>query len=260
MATAAAFILGAVLGGAVAAALAAAVLRARAALYGRLFSFALHEISTPVTAVNMTVLNFLSGVFGPVPDDQVKWVEMNRDQMARLSALVGELRDLIHLELKRDLKPTFLPADPEEVLNNAVSNLSRGFEQAGAELIILPEKGLPPVDTDAERASRSLASLLFHARKFRTAGPVRVRSLRVGTDVAFEVAYTGPPLSPAEVGRSLDLFYPARPRRDELICAIGLGLGLVRAVVENIRGRLKFSVDKSGESRLSIIFPTRRSS
>lgn len=255
MTTAAAFILGALLGGGAAAALAAAVLRARAALYGRLFSFALHEISTPVTAVNMTVLNFLSGVFGPVPDEQVKWVEMNREQMSRLNALVGELRDLVHLELKGGLKPALQPADPEEILHGAVSNLSRGFEQAGVELILRPEKGLPRIVTDEERASRSLASLLCHARKFRTAGPVRVSSLRAGPDVAFEVAYTGAPLGPAEVRRSLDLFYPARPRSDERIRATGLGLGLVRAVAENIRGRFTFSVDKSGGSLLSIRFP-----
>lgn len=36
----------------------------------RMLSFVSHELNTPVTSLRMTVSNFLSGVFGPVPEEQ----------------------------------------------------------------------------------------------------------------------------------------------------------------------------------------------
>ena len=53
--------------------------------------------------MNMTVLNFLNGIFGEVPEGQQPWLLMLNEQIGRLDALVGDMRDLIHIELHRDL-------------------------------------------------------------------------------------------------------------------------------------------------------------
>jgi len=100
----AAFLAGAVLGGAVAGLAAQAAYRRKAALFGRLFSFAMHELNTPITAVNMTVLNLLSEVFGKLPAPLKPWIEMTREQVGRLNGLVGEVRDFVHMELHEDLR------------------------------------------------------------------------------------------------------------------------------------------------------------
>src|SRR5579883_2266633 len=98
-----AFAGGLALGAAAAALLAAWAQRRRLRRLGRFFSFAAHEINTPITAVNMTILNFTTGVFGEVPPEHKPWFDILREQAARLNAMVGELRDLIHLEIGHDL-------------------------------------------------------------------------------------------------------------------------------------------------------------
>lgn len=223
--------------------------------YARLLSFGMHEINTPVTAANMTVLNLVSGVFGDVAADHLKWIELARDQMGRLVALVGEMRDLVHLELHRDLRPALEPVVPTEILAEASAAVRRGFEQSRIELRVEEAKDLPRVRTDAERAARSLASLLFHARKFRVEGPVAVRALRRGSSVVFEIEYAGPGLAADEARASLELFYPARRRGDQILAATGLGLGLVREVMRLAGGDLEFSVGEKGRSRLALILP-----
>jgi signal transduction histidine kinase len=256
MTSGAAFIAGAVSGGFVAGFAAWRLTEARAAQYGRLFSFAMHEINTPVTAVNMTVINLLSGVFGDVPAEQVKWIEMTRDQVGRLNALVGEIRDLVHMELHRELRGGLTAVEPGELIEEALITMRRGFSHAGIELVVEPAEGLPKVRTDAERAARSLASLLFHARKFRAGGgPVVVRAARRGAAVAVEIEYAGQRLDPAEARRSLELFYPARDRKDQILAATGLGLGLIKAVMRRVGSDLELSVDERGLTKLVLLMP-----
>ncbi|HEX4047703.1 MAG TPA: HAMP domain-containing sensor histidine kinase, partial [Elusimicrobiota bacterium] len=217
MNSAAAFLAGTAAGSVVAGVAAWRMTEERAARYGRLFSFAMHEINTPVTAVNMTIINLLSGVFGEVPPDQVKWIEMTRDQVGRLNGLVGEIRDLVHMELHRELRSSLVAAAPGELIEEALTTLRRGFAHAGVELRVEVTEGLPKVRTDADRAARSLASLLFHARKFRVSGPVTVRAAKRGALVACEIEYGGQRLEPGEAQRSLELFYPARSRKDQIL-------------------------------------------
>lgn len=252
----AAFLAGAAAGGVVAGVAAWRLASERAARYGRLFSFAMHEINTPVTAVNMTIINLLSGVFGDVPAEQVKWIEMTRDQVGRLNALVGEIRDLVHMELHRELRSGLTAVDPRELIEEALVTMRRGFSHAGIELVVEPSADLPKVRTDAERAARSLSSLLFHARKFRSGGgPVVVRAVRRGAAVACEIEYTGPRLDPEEARSSLELFYPAKDRKDQVLAATGLGLGLIRAVMRRVGAELELSVDEKGLTRLVLLMP-----
>jgi signal transduction histidine kinase len=255
MATPAAFVAGALAGAAAAAFAARRIYTARAQRYGRLFSFAMHELNTPVTAVNMTIINLLSGVFGEVPPDQLKWLEMTRDQVGRMNALVGEIRDLVHMELHREMHLNMEGGAPSAIVEDALTALRRGFAYSNIELKVEVAPDLPRVRTDADRAARSLSSLLFHARKFRVDGPVELRVLRRGPAVAFEVSYAGHRLPPGEAEASLEVLYPARKRLDQQLAATGLGLGLVRAVMRRVGGDLDFAVEEKGRSRLILTAP-----
>src|SRR3989338_8126289 len=125
MTPATAFVAGAVVGGAVAGAAARALYRRKAALFGRLFSFAMHELNTPITAVNMTVLNLLSEVFGEVPAPLKPWIEMTREQVGRLNGLVGEVRDFVHMELHQDLRVSLDEMTVAEILDEALVSIRR---------------------------------------------------------------------------------------------------------------------------------------
>ena len=73
--------------------------------------------------------------------------------------------------------------------------------------------------------------------------------------VACEIEYTGPSLDPREAARSLELFYPARHRKDQVLAATGLGLGLIRAVMRRVGGDLDLLVEEKGRTRLVLLLP-----
>ncbi len=254
MNSAAAFLVGVGAGGAAAGLAARSVYQRKAELFGRLFSFAMHELNTPITAVNMTVLNLLSEVFGPLPAPLKPWVEMTREQVGRLNGLVGEVRDFVHMELHQDLRVTSVELSVDEILDEALVSIRRGMEQAGVDFKVAKAEGLPGVRTDPDRAARSLSSVLFHARKFRTGGPITLKVSRAPAAVAFAVSYQGARMSADEIAASLDLYYPARRRKDQVLGATGLGLGLVRAVARLIGGDLDFSAADDGRATATLSY------
>lgn len=254
MTSAAAFLAGAVAGGAVAGYAARAAYRRKAELFARLFSFAMHELNTPITAVNMTVLNLLSEVFGELPAPLKPWIEMTREQVGRLNGLVGEVRDFVHMELHQDLRAAAAELSAADILEESLVSIRRGMEQAGVEFRVETEKDLPLMRADPERAARCLSSVLFHARKFRTGGPITLSVSRVPGAVAFAVSYQGPRLSPADAEACLDLYYPARPRKDQVLGATGLGLGLIRAVARLIGGDLEFRAAEDGLATVTLTY------
>ena len=250
MRDAALFTAGAAFGAAAAGLAAAAVAKRREKRLGRFISFAAHELNTPVTALTMTTLNLLGGVFGEVPAAHRPWLDMAREQVLRLGGVLGELRDYSHIVLKGDFRPILEDARPEELFERALASARRGYEQAGAPLESSAAADLPVVRCDPERAARSLSSLLFHARKFRVSGPVTATAKPAGKGVSFRVAYTGPRLPPGETARSLDPHYPARDRSDQILSATGAGLGVVRLVLERCGGGLEFRVENDGRAEL----------
>lgn len=260
MTHAAAFVAGALVGAAAAGAAAHAAYRRKAELFGRLFSFAMHELNTPITAVNMTILNLLSEVFGEVPPTLKPWIEMTREQVGRLNGLVGEVRDFVHMELHHDLRVSTAEASVSEILDEALVTIARGMEQAGVAFRTEAAQDLPPLLTDSERAARCLTSVLFHARKFRTEGPIVLSVTRAGRFVEFSVAYQGSRLSAAQIQESLELYYPARQRRDQVLGATGLGLGLVREVARLIGGDLALSAAEDGRAVVTLSFAAKEAS
>jgi signal transduction histidine kinase len=221
---------------------------------GRLIAFALHEINTPATAANLTLVNLLDGLFGGLTEAQSNWARTARDQIGRLSAVAGDLRDLVHLELLGRLQFNEETCPAAEIVETALNVVRGAYAHASIPLEESIELGLPEVRTDAERAARTLAGLLYHARKFRARGPVVLRARSIGGVVLCEIEYETLPTSPADAAASLDLYYPARRRTDQILSATGLGLGLSRELMRRGGGDVGFTVE-GARARLTLSLP-----
>jgi signal transduction histidine kinase len=224
-------------------------------LRGRYLSFLTHEINNPVASLNMTALNLVQGVFGAVPEEFKPWFSMLREQTARLAALVGDLRDLVHIEFHEDFAIELSLANPEEVLKECLNWIREAYERAGTELRVEGFSGLPPARMDSDRIGRVICAALWHARKFRLKGPVAVRGKSGGGRLSLSVEYEGMPMSQEAALACLDLYAAARNPDSQVLVSTGAGLGLARRIVEAHRGRLSFSVSPDGLSRIEIDLP-----
>lgn len=248
--TVAAFIAGLFVGGAAV----WGVMARRDHLRAKLLSFVAHELNTPVSALNMTILNFLEGLFGEVPKDQRPWLVLVREQTARLGALVGDLRDLIHEEFHKDLSLTKVSVALGPVVSKALEEMTEAMARSEAVVENTLPENLPKLHADPDRLARIVTSMLTHARKFRAKGPITLSAESAGGRQTFRVSYAA---SKAELGHfagSLDLYFPARQSDSQILSSTGLGLGLPARLVKAHGGEMRLAAD--GERmRLEIEMP-----
>src|SRR5690348_14008396 len=120
------------------------------------------------------------------------------------------------------------------------------LRDAGFELQKQIEAALPPVSTDAEALSKCMENLISNAMKY--SGENRWMALQDdcvqgqgSAEVRISVADRGMGISPADLPHIFEPFYRAEGVRDGQIRGVGLGLYLVKRMLEAMGGRVTVS-------------------
>ncbi len=232
------------------------IYRRRENIRARFLSFVAHEINTPITALNMTVLNFVQGTFGPHTKEHEPWMAMIQGDVNRLATLVGDLRDLIHLDFHHDLCLNPESVQLDELVADRVESIRAAMKRSSIELDVEIEKDLPPVEGDPDRLKRIISSLLEHARKFRLKGPVKLACGRgAGNMISVAIEFEGTTMPAEEAAQALDLYYPVHNPKVQVLAGVGIGLGLPNALIAKHGGDMTFGVDKNGRTRVAFQIP-----
>jgi two-component system OmpR family sensor kinase len=193
-----------------------------------------HELKNPLTAIRAGLANVAND---STMDTQQQALASVETQVLRLSRLTFDLRKLAELDV-RPLER--VPVDIAELLQEAVTLAQ---EQPGAEMrtltLILPQAPwpVPNVLGDWDLLFLATYNLLDNALKFTRPGDtVEVRASEDGAFTVIEVADTGPGIAADELPRVWDELYRGQGARG--IPGSGLGLALVRAIVERHNGQV----------------------
>jgi signal transduction histidine kinase len=120
--------------------------------------------------------------------------------------------------------------------------------------------GLPPVSGDAAALERAVANLVCNARKY--GGPdhavaVRLRAVPEDSprEIAVSVGDRGPGIEPDEQVRLFEPFFRGRRAREAQTPGSGLGLAVVRRIVESHGGRVDVASEPGRGSVFTILLP-----
>lgn len=193
----------------------------------RFLADASHELKTPLTAIGGMAELLRSGA-GDAPAEReraLRTVEREVDRMSRL------VHDLLALS-RADQRP---PLEREPV---DLSHLAAGLVDEAAllspHLSFQVSNGSPVWTTgDGEYLARALRNLLDNARKHTPAGGSVHVTCAVENDSALvSVADTGPGIAAHHLPHVFERFYRADPSRSRRTGGSGLGLSIVRSIVE----------------------------
>jgi two-component system OmpR family sensor kinase len=211
-----------------------------------------HELKNPLTAIRAGLANLANGLATATQQEALASVEA---QVLRLSRLTSDLRKLADLET-RPLER--VPVDVAELLQEAVTLAQEQPEAEARRLTLtLPQAPWPVPDVlgDWDLLFLATYNLLDNALKFTRPGDtVEVRAFEGGAFVAIEVADTGPGISQEELPRVWEELYRGQGARG--IPGSGLGLALVRAVVERHGGRVTLRSRAGQGTVVTIRLPT----
>lgn len=211
----------------------------------RLVADVSHELRTPLTALQALLENLADGVARPDPET----LEAAVAQTRRLGRLVTQLLDLSRLE-GGEVPLRRAPVALDELLVDAAREV-RLHSDVPVRCAVDPP-GLH-VSADRERLAQVLANLLENACRHATSG-IEVRASRTPTGVRLEVVDDGPGIAPPDRERVFERFTrtdAARTRRDG---GSGLGLSIVRWVVELHGGSVRV-LDAPHGCRIAVDLP-----
>lgn len=213
-----------------------------------------HELKTPIAALR-TFNELLSD--GQVDDKATEreFLEQSRQQIDRLDWLAANLLELSKLEsglVLLDLRPDDLRA----VVESAVQQSQPAADRKGVELVTdLPEEPIRQPH-DPQRMGQVLSNLLGNAIKFTPrGGEVRV-TLEPTTDGAeLRVADTGVGINAAELPFVFERFYRGEQAHESRATGSGLGLSIVRSIVEMHSGRVSISSTPGKGTEVAVDLP-----
>jgi PAS domain S-box-containing protein len=209
-----------------------------------------HELRTPVTAIYGG-----SQVLRREHVDEATRQEIIGDiisESERLERLVENLLVLARAERHVDLggrEPVLL----RPILSRVVADKRRRWPGSQIELEVEP--GLPPVTGDDASIELILRNLISNALKYGSPGGlVEVTAERRDEADVVRVADDGPGIEPSQIERLFDLFYRTDDARRRAQGA-GIGLFVVRALVESVGGRVRAANRPGGGAEFSFELP-----
>ncbi len=189
-----------------------------------------HELRNPLAPIRNSIYLLERAPPDSAPARHAK--EVIRRQTDHLTRLVDDLLDVTRISRgKIELKRARI--DLRDVVRRSNDDLRSIFDESGVELRVEYDTGPAWVDGDATRLSQVFGNLLQNAVKFTPAGGTVTVALSVGEGrVAVAVRDTGSGMDPREVDRMFEPFAQADQTLARTKGGLGLGLALVKGLVE----------------------------
>jgi two-component system sensor histidine kinase BaeS len=218
----------------------------------RFFQDAAHELRTPLAVIDATTSAVLDGVYSH--DD--RHLETIRDQSRLLTRIVDDLRTVSLADAGvLPLRPELVPIGP--LLASIAQDL--GARASGGGLSIEVQSTVDLVATaDPDRLRQVVVALVDNAIRHTPAGGwIRLEARHAAQDdaVAIAVVDSGPGIAPTDLPHVFERFYQADPSRDRATGSSGLGLAIVRAIVEALGGRVRAKNETGAGARFEVEVP-----
>ncbi|MBE9198202.1 MULTISPECIES: response regulator [unclassified Nodularia (in: cyanobacteria)] len=192
-----------------------------------------HEFRTPITLIQ-----------GPLESAVAVGEGLSHKQSAialrnsrRLLRLVNQLLDLQRLDAGR-MQPSFRPCNLVEFVSQIVESFRPYGEKKGLHLEIEMSE-CPPVYLDMEKFDKVVYNLLSNAMKFTPeGGTIRVKLQSEKNHCKLQVQDTGIGIAPAELPQLFERFRQAEGSENRSYEGSGLGLALVKELVEMHGGKV----------------------
>jgi PAS domain S-box-containing protein len=213
-----------------------------------------HELRTPLTAILGWAHMLRTGQYAG--DSALKAFETIERNARAQSQLIDDLLDVSRIvtgKLRIDVRPL----DPNSFIESAIEAVRPAAEAKGVRLQKIMDTGTVSVSGDPVRLQQVVWNLLSNAVKFtRRGGKVQVRMERVNSHVEIVVSDTGAGISPDFLPHVFDRFRQADMGTTRRHGGMGLGLAIVRHLVELHGGTVRAESAGEGQgSTFTVLLP-----
>jgi two-component system phosphate regulon sensor histidine kinase PhoR len=218
-----------------------------------------HELRTPLAAL----LGFIETLQGSARDDakaRTRFLAIMQEQARRMARLIDDLLSLSRIELNAHRRPD-TPVDLVPIVRQVVDGLETLARDRGVTVHIDASNALPVLG-DHDELVRIFENLVENALKYGAAG--RRVDIKIGSGASADgvseaqvsVRDYGPGIAPEHLPRLTERFYRVDVTESRAQGGTGLGLALVKHILNRHRGRLTIDSAPGEGATFTIHLPT----
>ncbi len=214
-----------------------------------------HELRSPLVAAEQYLAVLQEGILDEEPAKQREVLSRIRERVKGLLTLVHEWLDISRIEAGRIVEK-FEPLDLGAVLVEAAESL-RGLgepRKITIEISIPDDPGM--MEGDREALNHLFGNLIGNAIKYnREEGRVRIHVEERKNDFVATVSDTGVGIPPEGLPFIFDEFFRVKTQETRKLTGSGLGLSLVKKIVEAHKGRIKATSELGQGTTFTVVLP-----
>ncbi|AFZ13290.1 GAF sensor signal transduction histidine kinase [Crinalium epipsammum PCC 9333] len=199
-----------------------------------------HELRTPLTSMALAIRLLRQAELSP--ERRTKYLEILDQQCNQEINLINDLLTLQKLE-SDDNQIQLQKIDIKELISHLVNSFEQEWNDKGLRLALdLPERSLI-IHTEPESLNRILVELLTNAGKYSQ--PDSTVYLRLAEQakqpdeqLILTISNTGSGISPSDINFIFDKFRRGHGVTEKAIQGTGLGLALVKSLVQHLNGTI----------------------
>jgi len=208
-----------------------------------------HELRTPLTTIQSHIEAFQDGIWEATPDK----LQVCHNQVLRLVQLVNDLEKLSAAENPMiQLRQERLSLN--EVIQESIDSVDGQRLEKGLSLVFHEQKNVE-MTGDRERLLQVFVNLLNNAYKYTQRGQIDVGLYEEAAEIRITVTDTGLGITSEELPFIFERFYRGEKSRNRKTGGAGIGLAIVKAIVEAHGGKITVSSLIHEGSTFVITFP-----
>lgn len=218
-------------------------------------SAASHELRTPLTSLKGYLETVLLGEVGPINEKQYEFLGYVKESTDRLHRLLNELLDISKIEsgqaeMNMDLTPL------RDLLKEEIMIFKPQAEEKEISLSLETDEGLRTIYCDADKIREVMDNLISNAVKYTPRkGQIKICARNHGEGVRIEVQDTGIGIKKKDQVRIFEPFQHIEKNGAEGEESTGLGLALVKKIVEAHHGEVQVKSEEGKGSTFTVLLP-----
>jgi signal transduction histidine kinase len=214
-----------------------------------------HELRSPLAAIKQQHAVILDGLAGDLTAKQRELLSRAHAKIQGLLDLINDLLDVAKMEAGYGQLEQ-VPLDLREILGELVELLQeRAASQQVTLKLELPD-GLPLIQADRRSMEEVFGNLVSNAVNYSPdGGKVRITALSRGDYLEVEVKDQGIGIEAEELPKIFDKFYRVKSPKTRQVIGTGLGLALVKGLIEAHRGSVEVDSEVGAGTTFRVKLP-----
>lgn len=215
-----------------------------------------HELRTPLTSIIGFVHLLREGKSGPVSEGQKDMLGRVSNQSIHLQNMVNDILEIAEVESGGIVNVTPRAVDPLAALQKIIPKVEGRRSSRHVTIEPLETGAVPNVYADAAALERIYYHLIDNAIKFiPDAGRVTIEFNQVGRRLEIAITDTGIGISPENLQQIFNHFYQVDYRLERAYNGMGIGLTVVKLLLDATGGTLHIESTPGTGSRFTVSYP-----